>query len=1336
MKRFQSIQCLNGWWDYCPVKSPEQRSSIPDSDWFDEKYLVPSLVDKSLAGVRKRGETYYTEHLNEDPAPFSDGIHEFLFDNHEYPVEWMAADAGWARRTLRVEPLQPGRRRILRFDAVAGRSEVWIDGKRVSIHNDAFLPNEIDVSDLLKGGEHEIAVLIRDYERLPADPKKTLRPSGNMMSAHMRGIWQDVWLIERGEVYVSDSTIRTSVRDNSLTIISEITNTTDREMIVDVGFEISDWVRGDQARQGGTGIPACGPSPQPTPLTLTLAPRSTQTQTITVPWEDAVLWQPEAPHLYWLHSTVSENGRPIDSISERFGFREVWIEGADFLLNGYPVHFFSDWGHKVNQLHHTEAWNRCWFDMMRRENMNHSRLHTHPHPELILDLADEEGIFITGETAIHGSGGEQAADEDVYWEAAREHIESFIRRDKNHPSLLLWSVENEMRWNQDKSDKTKQQLPKLYQLFRDLDPTREAYHEGDSSLWNEGEQAIMSRHYGKECGGYGWWDKQRPLHAGEMSTYHYMGPNTNFHTGGGDALWADYEKVVEAAARETKWIIEAGRTQGTAAFGPWNISCLCNLRMNGEKVTLEYDDWTAPGVKPQFIQPHSAEFEFWRDSSGETYTPMGDTNAIQARAFRPFALIDLSHRRSYFGGKEIERVLYVVNDSSCSQSGTLRVDLIQEGRVLEEFAIALQVARGRVQIEKLRFSLPELESSSTCSYRISFISDAGEVLDETEQEWILASGDLAYRPPSDSQIRVMGSGRSSKWLREAGIAFEQLEAFEAPIEDKPDLIILERDTVIPGSHQNQWIEDYLSKGGKVLLLEQSHSLFPGVTLESKPQLHGFLRGYEHPVLREMSPADLEFWGEDPYASMDSDAHIAHRVYQKEESCLLQPLVDTGEGGFGLKLPEWTVLGEVKLGTGCLLASQFRFEEKGDSIPQAKQLFSSILRYLIEDKTPAFGVGEVAEANNEYDLISALSTAKVGGTAWIRLRDASQLESVSQRLSIDLKACEGQRYHAVRAKDDPVLTGISHVDVSGIDGMTYCFNEESKAIASFAIEPHPEIEPLLVTPTKALLEEFHIHGQRPEALRTHAASRFLFAEAPSEQIMLGRLPLGKGWVYLDVFADPQNSHPRLQRFESMFLRNLGGALPTNALTGEAVPPALVTSPGYPLQVLIQESGEAATCEALAANTALPAERMAPTGMFRIGKWRIQESDTGQWEVSSEGDWALFACFHSPRARRIVMEDSGIPNPQSLTFLDVQAPNGEVELHLNGDCCGKARIQQGKATFSDLELSQGFNQLLLLWKNAPAEGALHFRFRNILQEAERELLFLRSNPEISNWEHAEF
>jgi hypothetical protein len=489
--------------------------------------------------------------------------------------------------------------------------------------------------------------------------------------------------------------------------------------------------------------------------------------------------------------------------------------------------------------------------------------------------------------------------------------------------------------------------------------------------------------------------------------------------------------------------------------------------------------------------------------------------------------------------------------------------------------------------------------------------------------------------------------------------------------------------------------------------------------------------------------------------MSSNAHVAHRVYRKGESCLLQPVIDSGEGGFGFKMPEWTVLGEMQLGQGRLLASQFRFVDKGSSIPQAGRLFAAMLDYLLRDVAPATGFAE-AEASDAPALEHTLATAKAGGNAFVRLRDPAGAAKTGELLGLPLEAFEELRYHAVRKQDVAELNGISHVDVSGVDGMSYCFNEKSTALGSIAIEPVEELEAILVTPTKAYLEEQHVHGQRVEALRTHGASRFLFAEAPQERVMLGRVKYGDGWVYVDTFGKrripippmvesgwscgdddlAEQPHTRLQRYESMLRRNLGGVLEVNALTGDRVPKPIELSQGFPVQACIQSVATQERRGLMIANASIPAERMAPTSMFRLGDWALAHNETGTWEAVVGEETAIFTCLYSPRVRKIVMEDSGIPNPESLTFLDVTAPSGEVELVINGVSIGTRKLEDGKASFSDLELLQFFNQVLILWKGAQPGDPLKFRFRDIMQNPETDLLFLQAMDDLSNWKQAEF
>ena len=93
------------------------------------------------------------------------------------------------------------------------------------------------------------------------------------------------------------------------------------------------------------------------------------------------------------------------------------------------------------------------------------------HPEYYLDAADEAGILIVDETAIYGSAKSMPADDPIYLDMCKKHVERLVKRDRNHPSVVVWSLQNEMRWV-DGRDGYKLHIPELMQIFRELGSTR------------------------------------------------------------------------------------------------------------------------------------------------------------------------------------------------------------------------------------------------------------------------------------------------------------------------------------------------------------------------------------------------------------------------------------------------------------------------------------------------------------------------------------------------------------------------------------------------------------------------------------------------------------------------------------------------------------------------------------------------------------------------------------------------------------------------------------------------------------------------------------------------
>jgi hypothetical protein len=1259
-----------------------------------------------------------------DPEIFESDAYEFLFDAFDYPRAWSKTRAAWVRRTFTLETRRPDRCYVLLFEALMPRATLYVNGQEVAAHNDPTLPFEADVTFWLREGDNEIAVLIEDYER--DDQGRALVPTGNLIPCDHSGIWQDVWLVTRSDVTLSDVTIRTSTRTGTLPLLFEVTNASDRRRAVTLITDVRDWARGVDPEVAPVALPLSDRA-------LTLDAGATVEVEVSVPWSDAVWWYPERPKLYQLRTLIREAGAPLEISYERFGFREVWIEGRDIMLNDYPVHLFSDWGHKSTPYYYTEGWIRQWFGMIRDANMNHSRLHTHPHPPINLDLADELGILITGEAGLHGSGGAQAASSPAYWEAAQAHVRRFVRRDKNHPSVILWSVENEMRWNTKGKDAREEvrmiqeELPKLRALFNDLDPTRPAYHDGDSSLWNERSQPIISRHYGKECAGVGWWDQTQPLHSGEMALYHYAGPNNTQHLGG-DAVFADFAAIDAVAGQDATWIIEAGRTLGVSCFGPWNLSCLENLRMEPEEVRLAYDDVTVPGVKPLRVPAHASEFSFWR--AGKGCTP-NTSFAIQAYAFRPFAVIDRSLRTGIVAGTTFRRELFLVNDTPDDVEGELVVTLGRADEAIQSAGYTVNVKRGRVASRVFEVTLPADLAPGVYDYVVLF--RRGEEILDTWQRRIKV-GRPRYEVPELEGLRMAiygsepgGDGGLDAFLGRLGCDYAWVDDLDAASLAEYAILLMAPNTVEPGSRQNQAVRAFVAAGGRLIVMAQRYSLFPEVVLEDKPVLKAFVRSFDHPVLAQVEDDELFAWGDDPYPLLASDAYVARRMYRKDDGRLMQPLLDSGEGGFGSGDLDLTPLFEAWEGEGVILACQLRLIDKLDVVPAAGQLLVNLLRraatYAPPEPTTAF---QIVSGDEIAGLARYCDAARSGQTVIVQNATPAALEAWAEVLDVALRPKDvGEVYQVVRVRDDPLLSGVSNEDTCGIETFSYTpATAENFLVGETFLAPAPGLDTLLQTPTESCLRELMVYNGRSEALRTHTLSRFLFGEKRQAAVALGRVAVGKGAVIFNQFAPPEASRPRFARLSHRLRANLGEHFAGSLLAGDGVPAARTVSPGYPQAVYLYNGPvDGALWREMVERCAPSMERMLATPILNLVSWQRLGSEEGVWCAAGldlDDEVYLYHTIWSPSPRKNLQTNLDVPNPEALTFLDL-AGRGRVGVVVNGQAFEPVTLTGGGATISDIPLEMGGNHVLIRWSPDSEEATLRMRWRNIMRQPEVELQF---------------
>ncbi|NQT92987.1 MAG: hypothetical protein HQ559_09510, partial [Lentisphaerae bacterium] len=1165
------VQLLNGWWDFQPTAHadlavPLEPDAVPKIDWLESCYLVPGF-----------------------------------FTDHAYPETWRQSRSGWTRTTFEVEGSRlNSQRACLNVKAAIPKAFIFINGRFVAAQEDMFIGDEYDVTSFLNQGTNELAVFLTEFRTFPHPTSGTLSlidvPWGCCIANSQAGLWQDVRIEWRPPARVADVTIRTSTRENTFTVITLVKNEGDTLFEGKLSHAIKE--------AGRTVLPL-------SPVSLSLAAGQSREIVQAVPWTNYSPWYPESPHLYELCSqldawtTATPAGgesnagsneeasvRPADRIHTRFGFREVWIEGHRVMLNGRPQRWYGEWCHKAHSHWLRPEYVRQWYNQLKDLNMNYVRMHTFPHPDYFFDIADEMGIMLCEESALHGSG-QAGWETPELWPRVDAHVRRIIRRDKNHPSLVMYSVENEMRWSLNIVPGAKDRLPELRKLYDELDPTRPAYHEGDSSLWNEDQQPVISRHYGAASHGMGWWDNRAPLHAGELGRWHFASPYTALQWAG-DEVFADYRFLSESLARDAARIIELARANEVSCLFPWNTSGLDNFR-SGESRTFTWDNPNGRYPKPLAHQPYESEYAWWSPGSG--YRP-GYAFEFLRQAFRPVAIVIRQERAQFFNDRLIPHTVYVVNDLPQPLAGMLTVQFAQGGLVLYAKTTPLSVDPGCTGTVDLAIDPAGLgEPAGPCVIRTVFEAPGGG--DAVERDVVL-SARTATAATNGGAVAVVGRSAVTDWLRSQGVTVIEVADLTALEPEATPIILIAENSILPGSTQNSEIHRFVAQGGRALLLEQEHTVFPELPLARMPVEMAFVRDPDHPVMRGITDADLRFFGDDPFGLPSSDSWVTVLPYVKpRDAALVRVLVDSSGGNFGSGGLTWAPVVEMPLGRGILLASQLRMADRMEELPLAGRFLANALAHLAAYRPDTPQVLHVdAELSGSVEaLTSNLSPSPLvesvraeeaavhfvqGGAAphsttpaeWVdRLQNGATVvvweltdtavsywEQVVAR-KLDLFSPEHAVYHLIAAEPrSPLLAGLSNEDTCWLENWTYTQADRKEHIVDKLL--HVDGARVhLCNATRSGLDVLYGDENATELKRMPALSAYFDSTPPRCGNALVEVAVGQGRVlFCQVRWKPDLW--QFRRFFGMLLWNLGAGGASDVLTGETTPTAGRQSPGHP------------------------------------------------------------------------------------------------------------------------------------------------------------------------------
>jgi len=423
--------------------------------------------------------TFHASSWDSLPVPSNWQLHGYgkpLYVNVYYPFPVQPPTVprenpvGCYRRTFTLPASWDGRQTFLCFDGVNSAFYVWINGQQVGYSQGTHLPSEFNITPYLQPGENLLAVQVFQWS------------DGSYMEDQdywrLSGIFRDVHLYAMPGVHVRDTRIRTrfdaEYQDAMLIVRAAVTNYTQKASSgCSLALRLLD-ADGVVVLEKQAAVPRVPGGGQETAVDLLTEVASPQQ------------WSAEDPYLYTLYLTLLDpDGNMLEVERFNVGFRQVEHKNGVLLVNGRPVklkgvnrhEIHPDLGQAVNYASMVQD-----VTLMKQHNVNCVRTSHYSNDPRWFDLCDRYGIYVIGEADLETHGFDatgnlnEISDHPDWTGAYVERAERMVERDKNHPSIISWSLGNESGFGKNHEA--------MSAWIKANDPTRPVHYEGATGWGN------------------------------------------------------------------------------------------------------------------------------------------------------------------------------------------------------------------------------------------------------------------------------------------------------------------------------------------------------------------------------------------------------------------------------------------------------------------------------------------------------------------------------------------------------------------------------------------------------------------------------------------------------------------------------------------------------------------------------------------------------------------------------------------------------------------------------------------------------------------------------------
>ncbi|WP_121609828.1 beta-galactosidase subunit alpha [Mesobacillus foraminis] len=440
---------LNGEWKFHYAESP----LLAPKQFYDESFDT-SQWDRLHVPSNWQMHGYGKPHYTNVQFPFP-------IDPPNVPAE---NPTGSYRREFFIPNEWIDKNIVLRFEGVDSAFHVWVNGQEAGYSQGSRLPSEFDITSLIHEGKNVIAVQVYQWSEASYIEDQDMW--------WLSGIFRDVYLLVRPRVHIRDFFVKTHLDEDyrnaklkidTIVLNKHFTGISNHQVEVRLlNHRYNEVVTKELRNIGIAGV-------------------DEEKVSLEIPVENPEKWTAENPYLYHLLlSLKDESGTVIEVIPAKVGFRSVEIKDGVLQVNGVPIMLKGVNRHD----HHPDLGRAVPLDsmiedirLMKQHNINAVRTSHYPNDPRFYDLCDVYGLYVIDEADLecHGfhviNNINQISDDPAWEEAYVDRMKRMVERDKNHASIIMWSLGNESGYGRNHDA--------MAEWAREKDPTRPLHYEGE-----------------------------------------------------------------------------------------------------------------------------------------------------------------------------------------------------------------------------------------------------------------------------------------------------------------------------------------------------------------------------------------------------------------------------------------------------------------------------------------------------------------------------------------------------------------------------------------------------------------------------------------------------------------------------------------------------------------------------------------------------------------------------------------------------------------------------------------------------------------------------------------